>query len=589
MTSFRSSFLFFFQIIGKNIYLSWVLLILSTLCEGVGISLFFPLLKNGTDGDDVISRAVAFSLAKLDLSYDVTLMLLMIIAVLFVRSLMAILQRWYNAWLMSSMNASLQKQILKGFFQANYNYYLSQRSGYIVNAVSRELPLISAAYKMFSAILASFVLAAVYLSIPLLLNPQATLYLLFFGTLIFLVMLPINKLLKKTSLQHSELSASMQNYVVQSLNFYKYLKSTNSFPIIYEKIVKKIKKTQRIQYLQNGPLEALPHFGVEYIGFLSIIGMIYFQAVTQGRDIESLLFVLFLLYRSISSLLSIQMQYRKFLTYSGSIGVYKNLKNGIVKNREFINENGKIADFEKSISIKNICFKYQGSNVQTLEDISLQINPNTTVGIAGESGSGKSTLMSLLTLTLHPNSGQILLGDEEINQFNVLDIRNKIGYVTQENIIFNDTINNNISLWENHSDKDKYNIINSSKKALAYEFIMEQPKKFETLLGDNGINLSGGQRQRITIARELFKDSKFIIFDEATSSLDSESEKEIRRSIHQLKGEKTIIIIAHRLFTLKECDVIYLFKKGKIIAYGTFNDLLVSSEEFKKMCATQNL
>ena len=217
----------------------------------------------------------------------------------------------------------------------------------------------------------------------------------------------------------------------------------------------------------------------------------------------------------------------------------------------------------------------------------MKIACKSTVGIVGESGAGKSTLMSLLTATLKPDNGVLKIGEHSYDDFNILDVRSKIGYVTQENIIFNDTIFNNISLWEQNADRLKVEA--SSKMALAYDFIMEQPEKFEQQLGDNGVNLSGGQRQRITIARELYKNSELLIFDEATSALDSESEREIQRSIHQLKGKKTILIIAHRLFTLKECDIIYLFKKGRIIASGSFDELLSTSEVFKQMCTTQNL
>ena len=169
----------------------------------------------------------------------------------------------------------------------------------------------------------------------------------------------------------------------------------------------------------------------------------------------------------------------------------------------------------------------------------------------------------------------------------MLEIRSKIGYVTQENTIFNDTIMNNISLWDDNLDKEK--VLHCSKMALAYDFILDQPMQFEEQLGDNGLNMSGGQRQRIIIARELYKDNEILIFDEATSALDSESEKQIQNSINKLKGKKTIILISHRLFTLKQCDLIYLFKKGKVIAAGNFDELFNSSDEFKQMCLTQKL
>ena len=169
MKSFLKSFQFFYRIIGGKIYISWVLLILATIFEGIGISLFFPILKNGVTGDDVISEKTLLFLNYFNLGYSLTLMLKLILAVLFIRAFLSITQRWYNAWLMSSMSASLQLQVLKGYFKVDYTYFLNQRSGYMVNAFAKELPQISAAYKMFSSILSSIVIAAVYLSIPLML------------------------------------------------------------------------------------------------------------------------------------------------------------------------------------------------------------------------------------------------------------------------------------------------------------------------------------------------------------------------------------------------------------------------------------
>ena len=199
MKEFLNSFQFFYRIIGNKIYISWVLLILATIFEGIGISLFYPILKNGVTGNDVISEKILLFLNYFNLGYSLTLMLKFILAVMFIRAFLSIIQRWYNAWLMSSMSASLQLQVLKGYFNADYTYFLNQRSGYMVNAIARELPLISSAYKMFSSILSSLVITIVYLSIPLMLNPQATLYLFAFGSLMLVIMVPINRILKRNS------------------------------------------------------------------------------------------------------------------------------------------------------------------------------------------------------------------------------------------------------------------------------------------------------------------------------------------------------------------------------------------------------
>ena len=234
-----------------------------------------------------------------------------------------------------------------------------------------------------------------------------------------------------------------------------------------------------------------------------------------------------------------------------------------------------------------VSFKYKNAKNITIDDVNFNLKTNTTVGIVGESGSGKSTLISMLTGIIHPDKGCMEIDGRSYKQYNMLDIRSKIGYVTQESVIFNDSIANNITMWAKPVDNNK--LVNCAKMALAYDFILDQKNEFDEQLGDNGINLSGGQRQRIIIARELYKNSKMLIFDEATSALDSESEREIQKSIHQLKGKKTILIITHRLFTLKECDIIYLIKKGKVADFGSFEELMHSSEEFKNMHIIQNL
>ena len=170
--------------------------------------------------------------------------------------------------------------------------------------------------------------------------------------------------------------------------------------------------------------------------------------------------------------------------------------------------------------------------------------------------------------------------------------RDLIGYVSQDNVIFDDTIANNISMWKNFSKSNtvKNEIIEAAKKANIYDFIISLPNGFDTLVGDRGVMLSGGQKQRIFIAREIFRKPKLLILDEATSSLDSESEKSIQESIDSLKGKLTVIIVAHRLSTIKKVDQIYLLSKGKIIEQGRFDDLKNNSKsKFSKLVNLQDL
>ena len=247
---------------------------------------------------------------------------------------------------------------------------------------------------------------------------------------------------------------------------------------------------------------------------------------------------------------------------------------------EFINQMKNKSDdgsihidrFSKGILIENVDFKYANSKKGAFNNISLHIPIKSSIAIVGESGAGKTTLVDLITLTNKPQNGRILIDNILSNELNKSTWRDKIGYVSQDTLIFDDTIGNNISMWKD-VENSEIELREAAKKANILEFIQSLPDGFNTLVGDRGILLSGGQKQRIFIARELYRKPDILILDEATSSLDSESEKSIQESIELLKGKITVIVIAHRLSTIKNVDMIYLLQKGKIIEKGTYKEL----------------
>jgi len=208
-----------------------------------------------------------------------------------------------------------------------------------------------------------------------------------------------------------------------------------------------------------------------------------------------------------------------------------------------------------------------------LEDISMHINAKKSIAIVGESGSGKSTLVDLIALLHTPTNGKIFIDGTNGNDISKHSWRSQLGYVSQETIIFDDTIANNICMWSGDYINDK-NLFTKIRKAAnqanILDFIDSLDDGFNSLVGDRGVLLSGGQRQRLFVARELFRNPNLLILDEATSALDSESEKEIQKSIDNLKGEITVIAIAHRLSTIKNVDLIYVLKDGRIIESGSY-------------------
>jgi subfamily B ATP-binding cassette protein MsbA len=207
----------------------------------------------------------------------------------------------------------------------------------------------------------------------------------------------------------------------------------------------------------------------------------------------------------------------------------------------------------------------------------------------GESGSGKTTLVNLIAGLLQPTEGVIQIDKINYNKLVIKSLQNKLGYITQDPVIFNDSIYNNITFWSPKTEANLKRYQEALKKANLVDFVQTLPDKSETELGNSGVNISGGQKQRISVARELFKDIDILIMDEATSALDSKTEKNIQKSIDALKGEYTIIIIAHRLSTIRNCDNIVLLDKGKIKAQGNYKTLINKSTEFAEMINSQQL
>jgi ABC-type multidrug transport system fused ATPase/permease subunit len=231
---------------------------------------------------------------------------------------------------------------------------------------------------------------------------------------------------------------------------------------------------------------------------------------------------------------------------------------------KLIRQNSKLRTFNKSITISKVCFKYKGMDKIVLDDVSLKLNIGSTTGIIGVSGSGKSTLINIIVGLFNPTSGEILL-DEEFNiSSNLSSWQKTIGYVSQDVFLSDDSILMNVAFGTKQEEIDVELINKVLKQAQLIEFIDSLPKGFHTKVGERGVQLSGGQRQRIGIARALYRQPDILILDEATSALDIKTEQDIMTSIDGLKGQLTIIIVTHRLITLKNCDDIYSIKEGKL-------------------------
>lgn len=243
-----------------------------------------------------------------------------------------------------------------------------------------------------------------------------------------------------------------------------------------------------------------------------------------------------------------------------------------------------------AIEFKNVDFAYKDDDekeTKVLDNLSFAIKPNTTVAFVGKSGSGKTTILNLISKLTECKSGQVLFDGEDVKDLSKKFLRENLSLVNQFPYIFDNTIRNNLLMVKKDATEEE--IIKACKEASIWDFIASQPKGLDTNVGESGIKLSGGQKQRIAIARALLRKTKVILFDESTSALDNFAQAEIKKSIDALSEHSTVIIVAHRLSTIKNCDTIYFLEKGKICGQGTFDELFENNQAFKDMFLVENI
>jgi len=420
------------------------------------------------------------------------------------------------------------------------------------------------------------------------LNPVLVVLLAVLGVPLFVLIRIINDVTKNYSINKTARTAGLQKILIQSLHNYKYLKATAEYPSILGHVAAESRALGMIEFKEKR-LAAFAEFGFEPFIILIVAGVIFYNVEIRGQDLLRNLFLLYLLYNALKRILAIQSRYRKLLNAWGSIGVVNVLESETERHREETRRAPGISavPFDCPIVFENVVFSFNGG-APVLKNLSIEIPPNTTVAIVGESGGGKTTLVNLLVGLLRPTSGVIRIGDVSYSELDRHEFRKKIGYITQETALFNDTIRNNITLWGDARSGSDENVRAAAARAHIDDFIEGLESGYDTVLGEGGITVSGGQRQRLCIARELYKDARLLIFDEATSSLDSATEKEIQKNIDELRGEKTVVLVAHRLSTVRNADRIFCLKDGTVVEAGTYAELYAAGGEFRRMVDQQN-
>jgi ABC-type multidrug transport system fused ATPase/permease subunit len=490
----------------------------------------------------------------------------------------------------SKLGAEISIRLYKYFINQNWIFYTKKNSNILINKISLEAERVnSGIIQPFMHMNSKFVLSFLITFSILIYDFFSTLS----GLLVFLISYFIlYKTVQKKLYYYGQVISETQSLRLKilsetfgSIKEILLYNRKKYFQKCYENECQKYSRAYGITQV----LIAMPRYIIELIAisFLSLLMIIL--TLNYDKDIVDLLpFLTIFGFATLKLLPSLQTIYIGISSIKANISAFENIQNEIAKNiiekkDSDLNKRDKLI-LKKKIILKNISYKYV-KNIDVLRNISIDINNNTTVGLAGPSGCGKSTLADIIMGLIKPSHGKIFFDGKEIlkNNEQKRKWQNSIGYVSHSTYLVDATILENIFFGLNKESIDFEKLKKCLKISNLNKFIEELPNGINTIVGEKGIQLSGGQKQRIGIARALYDDINFLVFDEATSSLDGISEKKIMDAIKNFSGQKTILIIAHRISTLKNCDIIYFMNNGKIVDRGNYDYLINKNKLFQKM------
>lgn len=372
-------------------------------------------------------------------------------------------------------------------------------------------------------------------------------------------------------------SSSVLNELIRGIRDVKVLNiSKKVFPIVSESLEKSTKLENDLKFKHYNIYNNVTYIQIFFTFIVILLSV--FLVNNNALSITNLI-VLFMYRTNVFSLVLDYTTIKEYLVMFkvSSERIFEIIDDDIFEKETFGKKH--IKNIKGKIEIKDLSFKYTNKNV--LNDVNLTINPKDTIAFVGASGSGKTTLLNLMNKSYEVPNGKIFIDGIDINELDEESIRDNISVITQNPYIFNLTIKENLKLMGNKvTDKQ---MKDACKIAQIHDYIESLPDKYDTLLGEGGLNLSGGQRQRLTIARALIKKSKIILFDESTSALDNNTQKELQKAIDRVGKDYTMVIVAHKLSTIINCNPIYVLEKGKIVDYGTHQDLLKRNKTYKKL------
>ncbi|MCV9929007.1 ABC transporter ATP-binding protein/permease [Flavobacterium sp. LS1R49] len=538
-------------------------------------------------GENYLSYFITQATDAYGVGYTLSIMVAVIISIFLLKNLCDYLAMFFITFLRNGVLRDMRNAMYKKTLELPLSFFSEKRKGDVISRISGDVNEVQTSFLAILELIVKEPLTIVFTIIAMLaISPQLTLFVFIFIPVSGYIISLIGKQLKKQSTKAQQEQGIFLSTIEETLGGLKVVKGYNSenyFNSVFQD------STQRFFKLSNsiGNRQNLASPASEFMGIMVIAILLWYggQMVLIEKTLNGASFIAYmgLAYNILTPAKAISKA--SYGVKRGNAAAERVLEildqeNPITSKVDAVEK----STFDSDITIQNINFKYEDENV--LKDFSLQIKKGQTVALVGQSGSGKSTIANLLTRFYDVNQGSIAIDNVNIKDISLNSLRGLMGLVTQDSILFNDTIKANISLGK--LDATDEEIIEALKIANAFEFVKELPLGIYTNIGDSGNKLSGGQKQRLSIARAVLKNPPIMILDEATSALDTESEKFVQVALENMMQNRTSIVIAHRLSTIQKADLIVVMQKGKIVEQGTHDKLIALNGTYNKLVSMQS-
>lgn len=567
-----------------------LMMIVMAILEMIGVASILPFMAVLTNPDVIENNFIFYSIFQKFASLGVEnkeqfifALGIIVFLLLMISLVFKALTNYAEVRFVQMRECSIGKRLVEGYLHQPYTWFLNRNSADLgKNILSEVDQVITKGITPIMTLLAKGLVAIFIIILLIISDPKIALIVglilcCSYGFLFYLIRRYLNKI-GKIRLKNNQLRFMS---VSEAFGAIKEIKLKGLEQTHIKNFYNSAKTLARVQ-ASSQVVALLPRYILEAIAFGGILLMILFMMKQSGSFINALPILSLYVFAGYRLMPALQQMYVSFtqLTYVGPAidKLYDDLNELKSMN---LNSKANSFNYNKKISLKNIYYNYPNTKNVTLKNINLSIPIKSTIGLVGTTGSGKTTMVDIILGLLDPSKGTLEVDEQIISKKNVRSWQSTIGYVPQHIYLADDTIAANIAFGVDAKEIDQDAIEFSSKTANLHDFVSQDlPQKYQTIVGERGARLSGGQRQRIGIARALYHCPQTLILDEATSALDNQTEQAIMDSINKLSKEMTIIIIAHRLSTLKKCDQIFLIEKGEIKKTGTFEEVINTYEKF---------